>query len=103
MTARTLDGEAAAAAIRGQLPIRIAALADKGVTPGLGTILVGDDGPSQRYIAMKHEDATALGLHTREMNLDAAATQQEVEVAIEVLNNDDDIHAFIVQYPFPAG
>lgn len=103
MTARILDGEAAAAAIRDQLATRIAALAGQGVTPGLGTILVGDDGPSQRYIAMKHEDATALGLHTREMNLPASASQQDVEVAIEVLNNDEDIHAFIVQYPFPAG
>ncbi len=103
MTARTLDGEAAAAAVRAELVGRISALADKGVTPGLGTILVGDDGPSQRYVAMKHADAAELGLHTREMNLEATATQQEVEVAIEVLNNDEDIHAFIVQYPFPAG
>jgi len=103
MTARILDGEAAAAAIRDELATRITALADKGVTPGLGTILVGDDPPSRRYIAMKHEDASALGLHTRELNLDASASQQEIEVAIEVLNNDEDIHAFIVQYPFPPG
>jgi methylenetetrahydrofolate dehydrogenase (NADP+)/methenyltetrahydrofolate cyclohydrolase len=103
MTARTLDGEAAASSVRDELVGRIAALADKGVVPGLGTVLVGEDPPSQRYIAMKHEDATALGLHTREINLAATASQQEVEVAIGVLNNDEDIHAFIVQYPFPVG
>lgn len=96
-----MDGEALAGIVKDELTGRISALADAGITPGLGTILVGDDGPSANYVAMKHRDATELGLHTRELTLPADATQEDVVVAIEVLNNDPAIHAFIVQYPFP--
>jgi methylenetetrahydrofolate dehydrogenase (NADP+)/methenyltetrahydrofolate cyclohydrolase len=97
-----MDGEALARIVKEELRGRIDALAEAGVTPGLGTILVGDDGPSANYVAMKHRDATDLGLHTRELTLPADATQDDVVVAIEVLNNDPAIHAFIVQYPFPS-
>lgn len=97
-----MDGEALAGIVKDELRGRISALADTGVTPGLGTILVGDDGPSASYVAMKHRDASDLGLHTRELTLPADATQEDVVVAIEVLNNDPAIHAFIVQYPFPG-
>lgn len=96
-----MDGEALARIVKEELRGRIGALAEAGVAPGLGTILVGDDGPSANYVAMKHRDATELGLHTRELTLPADATQDDVVVAIEVLNNDPAIHAFIVQYPFP--
>jgi methylenetetrahydrofolate dehydrogenase (NADP+)/methenyltetrahydrofolate cyclohydrolase len=96
-----MDGEALARIVKEELRGRIDALAEAGVTPGLGTILVGDDGPSANYVAMKHRDATDLGLHTRELTLPADATQDDVVVAVEVLNNDPAIHAFIVQYPFP--
>jgi methylenetetrahydrofolate dehydrogenase (NADP+)/methenyltetrahydrofolate cyclohydrolase len=97
-----MDGEALARIVKEELRGRIDALAEAGVTPGLGTILVGDDGPSANYVAMKHRDASDLGLHTRELTLPADATQDDVVVAIEVLNNDPAIHAFIVQYPFPG-
>lgn len=103
MTAITLDGNAAAAAVKADLVDRIEALGRRGITPGLGTILVGDDGPSGRYVASKHADATELGLHTREVALPASASIDDVIVAIEVLNRDPAIDAFIVQYPFPAG
>lgn len=103
MTARLLDGEAAAAAVKDDLRTRIAALEARGVTPGLGTILVGDDGPSAKYVAMKHEDAAELGMHTSDVRLPATATQAEVEAAVDALNADPAIDAFIVQYPLPAG
>lgn len=103
MAARVLDGEAAAAAVKDDLRVRIAALAERGVTPGLGTVLVGNDGPSARYVAMKHQDATDLGLHTSDVRLPATASQAEVEAAVVGLNADPAVDAFIVQYPLPAG
>lgn len=103
MTARILDGEAAAAAVKDELRVRIATLELRGVTPGLGTVLVGDDGPSEKYVAMKHADAADLGLHTVDIRLGAGATQAEVESAVVELNNDPAVDAFIVQYPLPGG
>lgn len=103
MVANVLDGEVVAAIVRDELRTRIAVLGDRGVTPGLGTILVGDDGPSANYVAMKHRDAAELGLHSREWHLPADASQVEVHAAIDALNADPAIDAFIVQYPFPSG
>jgi methylenetetrahydrofolate dehydrogenase (NADP+)/methenyltetrahydrofolate cyclohydrolase len=103
MTAQVLDGEAAATAVKDDLRGRIAALADRGVTPGLGTVLVGDDGPSARYVAMKHADAAELGIHTVDVRLGADATQAEVEAAVQSLNADPAVDAFIIQYPLPRG
>ena len=98
-----MDGNAAATQVKSELIGRIASLAGHDVVPGLGTLLVGHDGPSAKYVAMKHADAAELGFHTRELQLPADVSQDEVVVAIEVLNNDPRIHAYIVQYPFPAG
>lgn len=103
MTARLLDGEAAAAAVKADLRERIAQLEQRGVTPGLGTILVGDDGPSHRYVAMKHADAAELGLHTVDLRLGADATQRDVEAAVAQLNSDPSVDAYIIQYPLPSG
>ncbi|MEZ5321697.1 MAG: tetrahydrofolate dehydrogenase/cyclohydrolase catalytic domain-containing protein [Microthrixaceae bacterium] len=103
MTAKVLDGEAAAAAVRERLRSRIAALAERGVTPGLGTVLVGDDAPSARYVAMKHADAADLGIAGRDVRLGADAGQAEVVAAVEGLNADPAVDAFIVQYPLPTG
>ena len=103
MTARMLDGEVAAAAVRDGLRERIGDLAERGVTPGLGTILVGDDGPSARYVEMKHTDAADLGLHTTDVRLPATATQAEVEAAVDRLNADPAVDAYIIQYPLPDG
>ena len=79
MTAIKLDGELVASEIKKDLRTRIAALADKGVVPGLGTILVGDDGPSHNYVAMKHRDSEDLGMQSREAVLPATATQAEID------------------------
>lgn len=103
MTAITLDGDALATRIKDDLRRRVAALAERGVVPGLGTILVGDDGPSANYVSMKHKDCAEVGLHSVDRRLPATATQAEVAAAIAELNDADDVHAFIVQYPFPKG
>ena len=103
MTAIKLDGEALAAEVHEDLRSRIEALKAKGVTPGLGTILVGDDGPSHNYVAMKHRDSDDLGMNSREAVLPATATQQEIHDVIDDFNADPAVHAYIVQYPFPKG
>lgn len=103
MTAITMDGEALAARIKDDLRRRIATLADRGVVAGLGTILVGDDGPSANYVSMKHRDCAELGMRSVDRRLPASATQAEVEAAVEELNASAEVHAFIIQYPFPAG
>jgi len=98
-----MNGEIVAALVHDEVRFRVERLAEHGVVPGLGTLLVGDDGPSANYVAMKHRDATSLGIHSREVHLPAGVGSDEVAVAIDVLNNDAAIHAYIVQYPFPAG
>ncbi len=96
-----MDGKALAAGIMDELRIRVAALADRGITPGLGTVLVGDDGPSANYVSMKHGDCAELGLHSVDRRLPADATQSDVDAAVDELNGDPSIDAFILQYPFP--
>lgn len=103
MTATVLDGEAVAASIKDDLRARIAALAERGVTPGLGTILVGDDGPSANYVAMKHRDSAELGMATFDEHLPADASAEAVLAVIERFNADPAVHAYLAQYPFPKG
>jgi methylenetetrahydrofolate dehydrogenase (NADP+)/methenyltetrahydrofolate cyclohydrolase len=103
MTAITLDGELLASEIKAELRETIRALAERDVVPGLGTVLVGDDGPSANYVAMKHRDCTELGMHSREAKLPADSTQSEIDAVIDDFNRDPAIHAYIIQYPFPAG
>ncbi len=101
MTAIKLDGEMLSAEIKEGLRERIAALAEKGKTPGLGTLLVGDDGPSANYVAMKHRDSEELGMGSREVHLPADATQEEVDAVVDDFNADPAVDAYIMQYPFP--
>lgn len=103
MAAINMDGNALAAQVKSDLAQRIAALQQKGVTPGLGTILVGDDGPSQKYVSMKHADCAELGMVSADRRLPADATQSDVDAAVDELNASPEVHAFIVQYPFPKG
>lgn len=103
MTAQILDGQAAAQAIKSELVARIARLNDVGVTPGLGTLLVGDDGPSARYVAMKHDDCEELGIASFGVNLGADATRGDLDVVIDDFNANGAIHACLLQYPFPDG
>ena len=102
MVAIKLDGEQVSLKLRSTLKRRITKLHETSITPGLGTILVGDDGPSKNYIAMKHRDCKELGMYSEEINLPASTTQQEIIEAIETFNNNPQIHAFIIQYPFPG-
>jgi len=103
MTAQILDGELVAAAVKAELAERVAVLAERGVVPGLGTLLVGDDAPSAKYVAMKHREVADAGWVSRDVRLGNDATAADVAAAIETLNADASIHAYIVQYPFPAG
>ncbi len=101
MTAIKLDGELVASEIKNDLRTRIAALAERGITPGLGTILVGDDGPSHNYVAMKHRDSEDLGMQSREAVLPADSTQADIDAVVDEFNADPNVHAYIIQYPFP--
>jgi methylenetetrahydrofolate dehydrogenase (NADP+)/methenyltetrahydrofolate cyclohydrolase len=103
MAAILLDGEAVAARIKAEVGDRAAALAREGVHVGLGTILVGDDTPSARYVALKHEDCAALGIYSVGEHLPASATQDEVMEAIARFNADPKVSAYLVQLPLPSG
>lgn len=103
MTAALLDGKATAATIKAELAARVSALAARGVRPGLGTLLVGDDPGSQLYVAGKHRDCAEVGIASIREDLPATATQDEVEAAIRRLNDDPACTGFIVQLPLPRG
>ena len=103
MTASILDGKATAAQIRADLEERVAALAARGVVPGLGTILVGDDPGSRAYVAGKHRDCAQVGIASIRRDLPADATQAQVEEAVLELNEDPACTGYIVQLPLPAG
>jgi methylenetetrahydrofolate dehydrogenase (NADP+) / methenyltetrahydrofolate cyclohydrolase len=103
MSAIILDGEAVAARVRQEVAEAAAKLAALGRTPGLGTILVGDDQPSARYVAMKHEDCEKVGIVSFGEHLPATASQEDVEAAVDRFNRNDAIHAFLVQLPLPSG
>lgn len=101
MTAQKLDGTATAAAIKEELRVRVAALAEKGVTPGIATVLVGADPASQLYVGMKHRQSEAIGMNSIQRELPADATQEQVEALIDELNADPSCHGYIVQLPLP--
>ena len=102
MSAVVLDGERLAGEIKDELRSRVEGLRDRGVTPGLGTVLVGDDGPSANYVAMKHKDCADMGIESRHEHLPADATQGDVDAVVDRFNADDAVHAYLMQYPFPA-
>ena len=95
MTAIKLDGEQLAAKIKAQLQSRIDALREKGIVPGLGTVLVGDDGPSANYVAMKHRDCEELGMVSQHEHLPADATQEEIHAVVDHMNASADVHAYL--------
>ena len=102
MAAINMDGNALAAKVKADLATRIAALEAKGITPGLGTVLVGDDGPSEKYVSMKHTDCAELGMASIDRRLGADATQADIEAVVDELNASNEVHAFSLQYPFPV-
>ena len=102
VTATVLDGEALAARIRAEVAAEVAELAAAGVVPGLGTILVGDDGPSARYVARKHADCAEVGIASIHQHLPAETTQEELEAVLRSFNGDPAVDAYLLQLPLPA-
>lgn len=103
MTARVLDGVLTAEAIKTELRARVAQLAERGVVPGLGTLLVGDDPASRSYVTGKHRDCAEVGVASVRVELPAAASVDEITSAIAELNDDPCVTGFIVQLPLPDG
>lgn len=103
MSATILDGKATAAAIKAELATRVAVLRERGSSPGLGTVLVGDDPGSHSYVAGKHRDCAEVGLASIRRDLPADASQAQVEDTVAELNADPATTGYIVQLPLPAG
>lgn len=101
MTATILDGKATAAAVKADLESRVEALRAKGITPGLGTVLVGDDPGSHAYVGGKHKDCAEVGIESIRVDLPAETTQEELEAEIRRLNDDPAVTGYIVQLPLP--
>jgi len=101
--AELLDGNLIAGRIKMELADRALRLAAAGRSVGLGTVLVGDDGPSAKYVAMKHADCDEVGIRSFHHELPATATQAEVEAVIDELNANPDVHSILVQLPLPKG
>lgn len=101
MTARILDGTATAAAIKSDLTVRVAALAARGVVPGLATVLVGSDPGSQWYVGGKHKDCAEVGIASIRRDLPEETTQAELEAVIDELNANSEVTGYIVQLPLP--
>ncbi len=103
MTAEILDGEKVAGRFKMEVGDRVARLKAMGQTVALGTILVGDDGPSSRYVAMKHADCAEVGIESRHVELGTDATQAQVLEAVAAMNGDPEVASILVQLPLPAG
>jgi methylenetetrahydrofolate dehydrogenase (NADP+) / methenyltetrahydrofolate cyclohydrolase len=103
VTATILDGKATAAAVKADLKTRVTALAERGVRPGLGTVLVGSDPGSVAYVAGKHRDCAEVGIASIRRDLPETATEAEVNAAVDELNADPECTGYIVQLPLPKG
>ena len=103
MSAQILDGKAVAVAIKAELTVRVTALKAKGITPGLGTVLVGDDPGSHSYVTGKHRDCQEVGINSIRIDLPQNATEKDVLVAIADLNSSKECTGYIVQLPLPKG
>lgn len=103
MTAVILDGKAVSKAIKAELALEVIELKKKGITPGLGTILVGDDPGSHSYVAGKHRDCAEVGVHSIRIDLPANAKEADVRAAIRDLNEASDVTGYILQLPLPFG
>ncbi|SDH61088.1 methylenetetrahydrofolate dehydrogenase (NADP+) / methenyltetrahydrofolate cyclohydrolase [Actinokineospora alba] len=102
VTATILDGNATRDAILAELRGRVDALAERGVVPGLGTVLVGDDAGSQSYVRSKHRTCKKIGLNSIRRDLPAHTTQAELEAVIDELNENPDCTGYLIQLPLPG-
>jgi len=103
MSAQILDGKALASKIKGELAIRVAELKSRGITPGLGTVLVGDDPGSHSYVGGKHRDCQEIGINSIRVDLPESASEADVMAAIRDLNSSPECTGYIVQLPMPKG
>jgi methylenetetrahydrofolate dehydrogenase (NADP+) / methenyltetrahydrofolate cyclohydrolase len=102
MTARILDGKALAETIKAELRARVSTLVERGVVPGLGTVLVGDDPGSHAYVRGKHRDCAQVGIASIQVELPASTSQEQLASMIEGLNADPTCTGYIVQLPLPG-
>lgn len=103
MTATILDGKLTAAQVKAELAAEVARLTEMGQTPGLGTVLVGDDPGSHAYVGGKHRDCAEVGINSIRVDLPATSTQDDVLAAVRDLNADPACTGYIVQLPLPGG
>ncbi|HEY5438287.1 MAG TPA: tetrahydrofolate dehydrogenase/cyclohydrolase catalytic domain-containing protein [Acidimicrobiales bacterium] len=103
MTAQLLDGERLAKSIKMELADRAARLTAMGRTPGLGTLLVGDNPSSARYVEMKVEECKEIGVRSFDEHLPGSASQAEIEAVVDRFNADPEVHSILVQLPMPDG
>jgi methylenetetrahydrofolate dehydrogenase (NADP+)/methenyltetrahydrofolate cyclohydrolase len=103
LVAQILDGKAVAKAIKAELTQDVIELKKKGITPGLGTLLVGDDPGSHSYVSGKHRDCAEVGVHSVRIDLAANAKEADVRAAIKDLNDASDVTGYILQLPLPFG
>ena len=102
MTARILDGKVLSAQIKDEVAVRVAALKEKGITPGLAVILVGNDPASEIYVRNKGKGCEETGMMSRTIRMDETTTQEQLEAEIDTLNRDPSIHGILVQLPLPG-
>ncbi len=103
MTATILDGKATAQTVKDQLALRVAALKERGIQPGLATVLVGDDPGSHAYVGGKHRDCAEVGIASIRVDMPETSTQADVVAAVMALNADPAVTGYIVQLPLPKG
>jgi methylenetetrahydrofolate dehydrogenase (NADP+)/methenyltetrahydrofolate cyclohydrolase len=103
VTAMILDGKLTAATVKADLAVRVAALRERGIVPGLATVLVGDDPGSHAYVGGKHKDCAEVGIASIRVDMPASSTQAEVEEQVLRLNADPAVTGYIVQLPLPKG
>ena len=101
MSAQLLDGKVMSETLRGEIAVRVAALKEKGVRPGLAVILVGEDPASQIYVRNKGIGCEQVGIHSVTIRMPETTTQEELENQIRALNADESIHGILVQLPLP--
>ena len=103
MAAKLLEGKVVAEAVLEDVASRVAVMKGRGVTPGLGTILVGDDGPSVSYVNKKRETCKSVGIASFHIEIPASASQADLLAAVRDFNDSPDVDAYIIQYPLPRG
>lgn len=103
MAAEFLAGQPVADEVLASIKVQVEEMADAGVVPGLGTILVGDDGPSASYVRSKHKTCEEVGLESFHVDIDAAAGQDALLAAVDEFNANDEIDGYLIQHPLPDG